>query len=64
MDDRPMTKTEAQSYVRRAREERTTVNDNDTTWCEDCGARLDSVGMCPSCIPNSERNADEQGVAL
>jgi len=40
------------------------VNENDTHWCEDCGARLDSVGMCPSCIPNSERNEDEQGVAL
>jgi hypothetical protein len=30
-------------------------------WCEDCGARLDSVQMCPSCLPNGERNEDEWG---
>lgn len=34
---------------------------NVSTWCEDCGARLDTVSMCPSCIPNSERSPDELG---
>ncbi len=29
-------------------------------WCEDCGHILDSKAMCPSCIPNSQRNPDER----
>lgn len=33
--------------------------EEDSMWCEDCGAALDVKGMCPSCIPNSERNPDE-----
>jgi len=28
--------------------------------CEDCGAWLDEKGLCPSCLPNSERNEDEK----
>jgi hypothetical protein len=28
--------------------------------CEDCGAWLDEKGLCPSCLPNSERNEDER----
>ncbi len=28
-------------------------------WCEDCGAILDAKRLCPSCLPNSERNEDE-----
>ena len=28
--------------------------------CDDCGHWLDSKGMCPSCLPNSQRNADER----
>lgn len=29
-------------------------------WCEDCGARNDAKGLCPSCLPNSERHPDER----
>lgn len=28
--------------------------------CEDCGAWLDPKRMCPSCLPNSQRNPDER----
>jgi rubrerythrin len=34
-------------------------DDDDSMWCEDCGHILDPKGLCPSCLPNSERNPDE-----
>lgn len=29
-------------------------------WCEDCGAILDELRLCSSCIPNSQRNPHER----
>lgn len=40
-------------------EEEDEADEEESLWCEDCGARLDGKGLCPSCLPNSERNPDE-----
>lgn len=39
----------------------TRVDDTEeSAHCEDCGHWLDAKGMCPSCLPNSQRNPDER----
>jgi hypothetical protein len=35
-------------------------DDGVSRWCEDCGHLLDKAGMCPSCIPVSQRSAEER----
>lgn len=30
-----------------------------SSWCEDCGAHLDVMTLCPLCLPNSERMPNE-----
>jgi hypothetical protein len=39
------------------------AEENGGGHCEDCGAWLDEKGLCPSCLPNSERNEDERADA-